>query len=516
MAGWAKPRMDRRQVRLFSPTLDSMVPEDHPVRLFDEILSLQDWSAWESHYVQVAGQPAIHPRVVAGAILYGLSQGVRSSRRLEWACRNAMDFLWLVECRAIDHSTFCNFRTRFAKELKSLFRQIGRLAMTMGLVRLNQVALDGTAIRANSSRYRTAKVGELKEHLGQLDEQIERLFSEAEQADRQETDLFGREVSPNHLPKALADLRKRQEKLKAALAAASERGARASSRVPLTDPSASVSPNKEGGYAPNHLPMTAVDGEKGFVVASAVADRPDEGSQTVGLVDEVAEQFEQMPAQVLADSKHGSGTNLAALSERAVEAYIPQEQRQDGPANPARRADPRVPVPPERWGQLPRNPRTRKLDRSAFVYDAEGDCFWCPQGKRVGFSHKYTDRGRGKTVRHYRMYRCADCEGCRMAGTCLAGKSGWRSLSRDENEPLREAMDARLRSDSGRRIYARRKWIVETPFAFMKQWMGLRQFLLRGLEKVRTEWLWSCTAYNLSKLVREVFRIRRQLQMALA
>ena len=62
-----------------------------------------------------------HDRIMAGAILYGLTHGIRSSRRLEWACGNAVDFMWLVEGRTIDHSTFCDFRTKFQRELKDLF-----------------------------------------------------------------------------------------------------------------------------------------------------------------------------------------------------------------------------------------------------------------------------------------------------------------------------------------------------------------------------------------------------------
>ena len=58
---------------------------------------------------------------MAGAILYGLTHGIRSSRRLEWACGNAVDLLWLVEGRTIDHSTFCDFRTKFQREHKDLF-----------------------------------------------------------------------------------------------------------------------------------------------------------------------------------------------------------------------------------------------------------------------------------------------------------------------------------------------------------------------------------------------------------
>jgi hypothetical protein len=240
-------------------------------------------------------------------------------------------------------------------------------------------------------------------------------------------------------------------------------------------------------------------------------DRTDEGAQTVEMVDQVAADFGQMPAQVLADSKHGTGNNLQELAERGVEPFIPLEQRKDRPDNPAHRPDPSVPVAQDQLDKLPRNSRTRKFDRAAFLYDPEQDCYFCPQGRRLPFRSTHKDRGAGTTLRQYRMYECPSCKDCPWSSQCLAGGSKARTVSRDEHEPLREAMDRRLRSPEGWKTYSRRKWIAETPFAMIKAWMGVRRFLLRGLGKVQTEWLWCCTSYNLMKLVRHVAHLRGNL-----
>jgi transposase len=121
---------------LFAPKLDDHIGPDHPVRLFDELLGSMDWSAWEAEYHGRRGQPPIHPRVLAGAILYGLSRRLRSTRELQDACVHRLDFIWLVEGRQIDYSTFAKFRTRFGQPLKELFRAIGRVALNLGLIRL--------------------------------------------------------------------------------------------------------------------------------------------------------------------------------------------------------------------------------------------------------------------------------------------------------------------------------------------------------------------------------------------
>jgi len=93
MSGWNQAPLPRDQILLFRETLGDRIPQNHSVRLFAEILDALDWSSWEQHYVVVAGQPPIHPKIMAGAILYGLTHGIRSSRRLEWACGNAIDFI---------------------------------------------------------------------------------------------------------------------------------------------------------------------------------------------------------------------------------------------------------------------------------------------------------------------------------------------------------------------------------------------------------------------------------------
>lgn len=141
---WAELPMQRDQRALFAPTLEAMIGTDDPVRLVDEVLAGLDWSAWEAEYERQRGQPPIHPRHLAAAYLYGLSRGIRSSRKLEEACCYRVDFMRLVHGLQLDHTTIAKFRTRFGPQLKDLFRQVCKVAMHLGLVRLNEVGFDGT------------------------------------------------------------------------------------------------------------------------------------------------------------------------------------------------------------------------------------------------------------------------------------------------------------------------------------------------------------------------------------
>ena len=517
MSGWNQAPWPRDQILLFCETLGDRIPDDHSVRLFAEILDQFDWSSWERHYVLVAGQPPIHPKIMAGGLLYGLTHGIRSSRRLEWACGNAVDFMWLVEGRTIDHSTFCDFRTRFQRELKDLFRQIGRVAMHMGLIRLNQVALDGTRVKANSSRHATASATTLEERLKVLDEQIEKMLAEADQVDQQDKDLFGDSVSGNTLPAELSDLNKRQERLRQAFEAAqqgdakrakSKRSSKRSVKVPVADPDSAIMPNKEGGYAPNFNPIAAADGECGMLVDADVLNEMKEGETVIPTVERIESNFGRQPGQFLADSTFATGSNLSALADRGIEAVMPVEQTKLPAENPADRADPTQPVPEEDWSKLPRRAQTKKLDRAAFVYDAAKDCYYCPQGRPLEFVQIKTKGRDTGEASQYRAYTCRSCEGCVLAADCLAGHAKHRSVSHDQHETVRREVALRLKTESGRKTYARRAHLAETPNGFIKDVLGLRQFLLRGLDKVRTEWLWACTAFNIRKLMIAMEKLR--------
>ena len=203
---WAEAPMQREQMVLFAPTLDAMISPDDPVRLVDEVLARLDWSAWEAKYDGTRGQPPIHPRFLAAALLYGLSRGIRSTRKLQEACCYRFDFMWLVEGRQIDYSTFAKFRIRFGPQLKDTFRQVCRVAMHLGLVRLGDVAFDGTRVKSNNSRYNTRTAKSLDEKLAALDAQFDQMLAELDATEAQRSDEP--DDSPTQLPGRL-ELRRR-------------------------------------------------------------------------------------------------------------------------------------------------------------------------------------------------------------------------------------------------------------------------------------------------------------------
>ena len=117
------------------------------------------------------------------------------------------------------------------------------------------------------------------------------------------------------------------------------------------------------------------------------------------------------------------------------------------------------------------------LDRGAFAYNEQADRHHCPTGQRLTYGKTTSKRNAcgSVAIRAYRMNKAESKE-----------------------------------------LYKRRMWTGETPFAYIKAAMGVRQFLLRGLPNVQTEWRWVCTAFNLGKLARELTRLRAEFALAAA
>ncbi len=222
------------------------------------------------------------------------------------------------------------------------------------------------------------------------------------------------------------------------------------------------------------------------------------------------EAFGQRPETVLSDGLNATGPNIVELEKRGVEFLSPLATPEPAAGNPAVRVDPRQPVPETEWPKLPISPQTKKLDKSCFVFVPEENRYDCPLGRPLLFEKTKPDVRQGQKIT-LQVYRCDDCAGCPLASRCVSEKShAGRTISRDSYTPDRERHAAKMRTAEARTRYGRRFHAGETPFGWLKHVLGLRQFLLRGLDKVRLEWLWACTGYNLNKLILAVKRLRAE------
>lgn len=507
---WAKSPERRDQMVLFPRRLDDAIGKDHNVRLLDDILGRLDWSKWESGYELRRGQPPFHPKVLASVILYGLLTRIRTSRALEESLHVRLDFRWLVEGRSIDHTTISEFRRKNAAALKDTFVQIGLVAREMGWLPLETLAFDGTRMRANNRRTGTRTPDRLREMKKELAVKFAELEAKVAAADAQEDEVFG-EQSSHTLSDELVDVEYRRKRVDAALAEI-ERMEQAAetipNRLPITDPQSRVTPNKEGGFAPNYTPLATVDVDSGLIVSADVISNTDEDKHLIPAIEDVQEQFDldAPPAEVLADGMMATGENLAECDARNIAIYSPLPGQTDA-ENPALRDDPTQPVSPNDRDRLPTKTIKRKgekydqLDKQAFVYDRDNDCYWCPEGKKLPYANTTSETRNGRRCERRRYKASADdCAECPLRDLCLHGKAKQRTISREQYESHRTAHAKKMSTDEARKKYARRRHPGERPFAVIKHQFGARRFLLRGIAQVQQEWLWLSSAFNLHRL----------------
>jgi transposase len=493
----------------YSRRLDEVLPDEHCARLLDELLGQLDWSAWEASYHGRIGQPAIHPQVLASVLLYGLLTRIRSSRGLEDALQVRLDFRWLAHGHTIDHTTLSEFRRKHSAELRDLFVQVVQLAQGLDLVHFQRLGFDGTRVRANNRRSGTRTPEQLREECKELEQKFDDLQQQAEAEDAQDEELFGTERLSD-LPPELRNPQRRREKIQATLQEL-ERGQAAGlkmpKRVPTTDLDARVMPNKDGGHAPNYTPLATVDINSGLIVADDVLNMVNEDSQLIPAIEQVQQQFGlTLPPEVLTDGLNGTGANLAACAERGLSLVSPCELVD--PANPALRADPTKAVAEVDWPKLPTHAMKvdgqahQQLDKAAFVFDPERNCYWCPNGQALEYQKTTSEKcGSGRRIRDRYQAAATACAECPLKALCVPGKQRARMINREQYEEHRQRHATKMATPEAQATYKLRRHAGERPFAVIKHQFGLRRFLLRGLDRVRDEWRWATTAFNLQRLM---------------
>ena len=514
---WQTPPLERGQIVLFQTSLEDRIPGDHPVRMLDEILDRLDWTDWENTYDRRKGQPPIHPSVLCKALLFAMMRRIRSSRTIEYNINHSIDFMWLVSGRSIDHTTLSEFRRNHLLQIKGIHRQMIRAAVEMGLARLSELCIDGTRVLANANRYKTWTAARVEKLLAELDVQIDKAMEELDTNDSMD-ELFDDGQSADRLPADLADLKARRTQMDEVLEQLKQMDARRKSegkdpkenpaQLPKTDLDARILPNKEGGYAPNYTPMCLNDMLNGFIVEADVVIGNVEHTCMTTMVDTVSSEFNVHVDTVMADSAYSCGENLTAMEERGIEILSPlAEKKYDD--NPALRDDPTLPVADEDVSRLPINASSKVLDKQAFVYNAEQDCYFCPMGRKLS-RHGQEHKKRGDHAVLQIIYRCDDCTGCPLASKCRknADAKQGREVTHDEHEDARRRHRVQMKTPESQTRYKARQHFGETPFAVLKACFDMRRFLLRGHDGVRTEFQWGCTAFNLKKMMTLVAGLR--------
>jgi len=196
---------DRNQQYLLPPSVDEWLPEGHLARFIVEVIDQLDLSKLTRRY-SGSGSAAYHPAIMLALLVYGYASGTFSSRKIERATYDSVAFRFIAANHHPDHDTLAHFRKTFLVELEDLFVQVLSLAQAMKLVKLGQISLDGTKIKANASKHKALSHGHIEKLEAQLREEVQALLKKAADVDQEEL------ADGIDLP---AEIARREDRLKA-------------------------------------------------------------------------------------------------------------------------------------------------------------------------------------------------------------------------------------------------------------------------------------------------------------
>ena len=160
---------------LMPPSISEWLPETHLARFVVEIVDDLDIRSIEGEYASTGGSP-YHPRMLLALFFYGYSTGVFSSRKLEQATYERVDFRYITCDQHPDHDTINEFRRRFLSELKPLFVQILQVAQELGVLKIGDVSIDGTKIKAAASKHKAMSYKRANEIEQMLEAEVSKLL----------------------------------------------------------------------------------------------------------------------------------------------------------------------------------------------------------------------------------------------------------------------------------------------------------------------------------------------------
>jgi transposase len=448
--------------------LRQYLPADHQVFLIEDLVESLDLTPITSVYEQGdgRGQPPYHPVLLTKLLLHAYCEGETSSRRIMRKTYEDIGYRVLCVDQHPDFRTISDFRERHLPAFLVVFKDTVRLAKELGQVRLEHVAQDGSKILANASKHKAMSYERMGQTEARLGQEIAAILEQARATDAAEDARYGRAASGDEVPAALqreVDFRQaRRARIRAAQAAVEARAAAAVQEPPTAAPhlpQAEPAPEPPANAAPP--PLTVVP-----------APPP---SEPPAVLPEPRAQYNFTdPESRIMPSKEGAVQ--AYNGQAAVDDYkqiIVACDVTDAPTD-TRQLLPLADQVRQNTGGLPGH------------YSADSG-FWSEENVTT-----LTERGVDVYLPPPRPRR---------------RKDGTRAST--PASPLKAAMQAKLATPRGKRIYSRRKETAEPVFGQMKDGRGLRRFRMRGLAKVRGEWALWCLTHNLRKLAGVVRERRR-------
>jgi transposase len=481
------------QGQLVAGTLEHSISE-----LVDKHLDL---SVFDARYNNDEnGAKAIHPKILLKVILLAYARGMISSRQIERACQENILFIALSYGYAPDHSTIAAFISSMQSEVQTLFSDALLVCEELGLLEGTHFSLDGVKLSANVSKEWSGTIEELKHKRDKLQEKLKRVMAEHAQADKQPELVVERQKKRER--RFQVQVQRLNEFLKDREPKRGRDGQEIQSNAVDNE---SVKMPCSHGVVQGYNAQALVDSKHQVILAAEAFSSQDHenlapmlagAKKNLCAIGKEPAYFEGK--QLTADSNYHSFNSLTVCRDEKIDAYIPDIQ--------FRKRDRRF-AEQERFqdglhGRQRPDVKAGLFTASDFSFDPARQVYLCPQGKELTcHARNQTNRYRTYDVYHARPQDCAACPG---KARCLSKPtSSRRYLSVPVETQLPNVIDemkARIDTQQGRRIYARRLGIVEPVFADICVHKRMHRFTLRSKRKVDVQWRLFALVHNIGKI----------------
>jgi transposase len=506
-----KPYLQKQQM-LIPPSLDELVPVDHPARIIDALVEGIDLSPLYETYAG-GGTSSYDPGMLLKVLVYAYSQRTYSSRRIAQALKENVAYMWLAGGSTPDFRTLASFRSGRLKEvIGGVFGATVEGLMEAGYVKLDHYFLDGTKVEANANKYSFVWKRATEKFKARLEEQIRATIAEIDRVNAEEDAACGEEDLPEIVgtgPLSSEKLKETVAKLNAKIAAClgdegeskKKLAALEKEQIPRlekyerqlqiagdrnsyskTDHDATFMGMKEDPMR-NHQLKAAYNIQMGtenqFIVGYSVHQSPTDSPVMIPHLEHLERTLGRLPAVVVADAGYGSEENYEHLERNGVSACVKY-----GMFHTQRR----------------RAYRKDVFRKENWEYDERKDAYICPCGDELRFEREEGRRTATGYLTRQKVYMASHCPSCPWRRYCTSA-SGCRTIQVNAKADLyRARARALLESDEGISLRRKRCVEVESVWGHIKQDRGFRRFLCRGLGKVKTEWGLLAMAHNCMKL----------------
>ncbi len=325
---------EQDQGELFPAHLSEALDPGDPVFFISDLVEGLNLEVLKRRYASM-GEHAYPPCLLLKLWLFGAVEGVYSGREIAQRLRWDLRFRYLAGGLYPDFRTINRFRVRHREDFAETFRQTVRTARASGLAKLGRVAIDGSKIRANTSRHKAMSHGRMKSSEEVLEDEIAQILAQMDERNEAEDDEHGDDDGSGGLPAELQDRQRRVAKLRAVREQLeAERGTeiKPSSQKSFADPDANMMMTGEGSlqYCYNAQAATSEDG---VIVAAEITTSPRDVGQLVPMIEAVKATTGRRPGMAVADNGYLSESNLKELRRRRQPCLVATGRESKRPTN---------------------------------------------------------------------------------------------------------------------------------------------------------------------------------------